>query len=1382
MINLRALFIMATLPLAAACTRKDTPRVQHDPAIPAVQSQKRPEPGATNAEVDQAYNKREQTIAVISDENASAEQIKSSLDELVPLVLKVESIEAQRTNSKLPELLSVFNKGLLKALQKYPQDAFSWPILEQYKQVAFSGCNEALENCRTLDFFRRDHLVPAIFLSMAKKQSEGLSHQRAERDKLATSCGRDNATCQASLKTLNEKLYADVKDFYRLLLVGGYDLHNKTAASDADSLYVRHAGEYYEYLGHAQASPATKKRHFEILNTALLNIKSQQSTSEKRQQYCDFVMELRPYAMGSGLVNQYDARGIKELVSDFISCASERKKLESSIAEHLKVQRALLEERAKTSEDPSYFWAAQKLKDTPYLMHNMQIEPISTESIYFFIIDRLFYEEIDLVLATEYYRKMVSHDDALLLKTADNYLRTQLIALAKKTIAKLGEQLRTNYEKSKGLSTDMIGDTVGTVNNETQNDWLKLLRTRVPFISDFIRRIYDEKYAWSIGNSSELSKNYVAFKEKIESLQDSLTISVQTPLMLPITYYISKTPGVVKFFVPWWPEGVQWFEADGTRALARLFDGKRNVSQLFRLGSNETKLESLQVQHSFDAALRLGLFDAVPFDLVEEDRKVARFGDAPPPGEYLFLRQILRDYFSDYKTGAENKLTEIRELQNSLAFRDRFLNACENPLAAPLTIKMSEFYSFTLLADKTLILPVEKIYSLDLYLNGFSGSQVNFQRLLDILSNYYKAKDAELRVPPAKLAMHKQILDGLREDFESYLAIERNYLRAIEELDHLIVNKERDCMARLYRAEFFRKRELTRLNQEYYRNVHAAMTLLRATAQSKFDADDRIVTLTSALKAVDTWQPEAKLDASMVADIRQRMTALATKATGNYLWTTIKNNDAREKFANALNEALNVHNDQNSERVERDSKGRVVNEIGYLVTGVPPLSEGRRIKAVNQFSGDVFTQSAWDSLARTRRLMQKAWVRADDVNRALGTKLPAGSEVPLAPYTEVILGSFAELDSNSNYREPKRNITKYQADQRLFVNDTMWQLAGYWPGGEQHFAWFTPAGTSTDLVSKRQAKLKEIMLKPLETTASKSVACADDLWRYKSSQTLQGSSEPCHLWSVSVKEYLDYSLSWRDLLDHPPEVRETIEMVSARQYNGNAILSRFQYNLDPKTENWTYFDQYYRTTITASEFGGSGTGIIFKEYVQGSSEMESFLKLKREFLRPNQHYFALTDHLTQLQRTSLRAPIMRQRFLAKDFEIAVRQIEDQVKNQTLAPLPPIVIRRDPEEEQNNDGPHLAGGWLYMPVKLREGGPRAGTPIYLKDDENSAQVFARNYFTSFVIKNTECEMLPQPSDPDFALYPSFQSAQTNDCNERNRLWQQAFDSLNGPSGQ
>nr|HMN68455.1 hypothetical protein [Bdellovibrionales bacterium] len=57
-------------------------------------------------------------------------------------------------------------------------------------------------------------------------------------------------------------------------------------------------------------------------------------------------------------------------------------------------------------------------------------------------------------------------------------------------------------------------------------------------------------------------------------------------------------------------------------------------------------------------------------------------------------------------------------------------------------------------------------------------------------------------------------------------------------------------------------------------------------------------------------------------------------------------------------------------------------------------------------------------------------------------------------------------------------------------------------------------------------------------------------------------------------------------------------------------------------------------------------------------------------------------------------------------------------------------------------------WRVMHVDARPAGsPRAGTPQYLRDDQG-AKTDYRDYIQAYITKDTNCDVLPNPLDPDF----------------------------------
>jgi hypothetical protein len=187
------------------------------------------------------------------------------------------------------------------------------------------------------------------------------------------------------------------------------------------------------------------------------------------------------------------------------------------------------------------------------------------------------------------------------------------------------------------------------------------------------------------------------------------------------------------------------------------------------------------------------------------------------------------------------------------------------------------------------------------------------------------------------------------------------------------------------------------------------------------------------------------------------------------------------------------------------------------------------------------------------------------------------------------------------------------------------------------------------------------------------------------------------------------------------------------------IKRAFTYNSEPSTAKWTYFDQFYRknyTTISAMAWKEGNIVSDVREDIKGRSLFTDF---KDSFLRNIDDapaLFPLRNVPTQVERNAIRKQIMSHLDIITEFENSVGALE---KRKVM--LGDFLIEKT--TTPRTDEPIVFGNWRVMKVNLRSD----GTPVYLRE-ENSAKSWFAGFVESFVIKETDCFVLPRQGDPDY----------------------------------
>jgi hypothetical protein len=235
------------------------------------------------------------------------------------------------------------------------------------------------------------------------------------------------------------------------------------------------------------------------------------------------------------------------------------------------------------------------------------------------------------------------------------------------------------------------------------------------------------------------------------------------------------------------------------------------------------------------------------------------------------------------------------------------------------------------------------------------------------------------------------------------------------------------------------------------------------------------------------------------------------------------------------------------------------------------------------------------------------------------------------------------------------------------------------------------------------------------------------------------------------------------------EERSIIEWIGVPGRFQSRASSLLRYRTD-NTADWTYFDQFYRLNFTG-QIGQRTDGTpIMLDRIEGKNEFDVFRDSFKLRIRPERQFYPMHDYVSQLDRNRVRRPLIQQLERVRNIEAIIASVED-----AKVDLGPFIFER--ARNVRTDNSYLDNDYRFVQANTRTNGPRAGTPIYLRDDAESAQAWFRNTLQDFVVRETNCEILPSPGDPDYTR--STEAPASNDvdvCRNRFLGWQRALDAL------
>jgi hypothetical protein len=1264
---------------------------------------------------------------------------------LTPVVLNTEfAIAPNAPRDFNQRVLEIYQNALLALMAKHPNEPATKSLVQEFSSFALSGCSETGENCRHLRFFNTP-LTSDIFYRIATQRAE-------EIDSISDANARNAA----------------LREHYKIIRLGILQPRNRTANAEVGLLYVRHANAYSKAL-EGDPNQALLSRHWTFLTQTLQELGSRVNDTNKQRVFCEFLIGLDPLDPNSASQKQLGSSR-NDLLSPYISCSANKGILRDRISQLLQKHRddALAKDWSKGDAIPGEVpiaVAQEYVKKFPNQLRALKVEDSTTDPYVEYVLSEIYHDNIQPPLAKQYLEApgiKFNHMD--LVRGTRKMIQTQTAYLMLRSQEVLNNELKKQFKERSGLTTDFFANTVEEVNKKTQEAW-KRLPDKAARMSSFLNSVLEEKYgARDQGRMNaqdrEISVEYTRLKNQL-SLQvfsAHLTYMAASPLMVPLNYYMSKFGGPVKFKISWWGgAGGNWFTADGRSALQSLIDAAGDLSQMFNYGAQSYKLDHLQAGYVIDAALRIGMFDNVNLALAEKPEDKNIINDA----EYLFFKRYLFETMELFRSPMSDQLRDLINQQNSQAYRNFLTQTCTNPLQSYSAMKIQDLLYGSLMSTENVNNALGQIYRGDSGAASFRSARTRADRLLRIFKDYFYGPDAESRLTREKLARRDAIFAAMEQEIQEYAKVERAYNAKVREMDAQLVNAQRDCLVRLYRADWYRRYKIYDLNIEFYRNVHAGMTLLRAAReamsslpqQSNSDPEPQFL---AKLGEVVTQIPDLTLRNRVAAQLARihelELMKHFSPATGSL----------EQRLEAAVNALWSIHNEDAAPFVAASSGRDRVERVGYLVRGVEPASV-RRIKRVNTINANVFVQGRWDSLMRVRRQLETALVPVEEIQRVVpteGLQEHQPGMALLAPNLDIRVPSISELETDTTYYgDQRRDPVNYTADSEEFVRRAMTQFAGRHENGAQHISWHS--GPNLDAVQMRLSRLIDLGIMPIETGAD---PCPRDAMDRPFEDSQKAPS--CQFWNSTPRQALAYFMSWSDMLNLNARDRYYLNYMTWDQRFQTAATLYFAYKSEPSTNKWTWFDMLYIRNFTSQQTSTARGGALWVERLEGSWPFQMWFESRREKFQPELHLFEVNSSYLDGERTHWRRPILRQLAATRAFEQTVEDLESAVAKSEQPALPEIVFARE-KGVLRRDEPYLTEGestYRYIPIRTRSGGERAATPIYLEDD-------SKRYFwdtvRSFNQTEVDCQLVAKSGDPDFV--PEF--AKTTDCQQRVNQWLQ-----------
>ncbi len=1390
-----------------------------------------------------------------------------------PYILKQRFISNRRSASsrEMGDAYHLFNQALNVMVTEYPEDSATLFYLNQLEAQIFRYCDAELKGCTNADFYLSDNMAVKLMTAMADNQERRLLAAKAQFHATSqtisdfTSIKNANPSectyeytivrtrkkirkdCISARKDAQDQYFAETNAYFNYFLLGNRGL-NGSQYLDYYLKYIRYTKDYALWFQSLSATEKEKRAaeyrtRQNFLGDALRLLKSANSA-----EYCDYLIDAKPYAYYTG--GEEENPNLNLIIKDFISCADQRKNLETLISNYVRdeeprIQKEAQIELAKISQltnteliavrDLSYVYALDFISTKPHIMKNLGIQNITRSDLAYYIIDGIFYERLDMDLAREYFNRMEGITPMEFMQFMDNYVKVQIAYLLRTTQMNLGRSIRFFYKKYNSLTGDLFQDVADDLHTSTDSEW-RIMKKRISFLNDFLIQAYNSKYGQGARNDEEkkVAEYYKKLKTQLstEKLNSHIDYLVTTPLMLAMSYYMAKSENNIVVTFAWMPGQDQTLSIDSSNALSTFFNPRSKMILFFRYGSDWFRMDDFQKQQSFDLAFRSGLFEFIPFDIRKEDQQMLAKLKAKYPhlvnadhpelaNEYLFFERLFHDVLKFFKGSFRDQITDLDKLLQVQDHVGRFSAACKNPYTTPMDFSVDKLYSNTLVGDDSFLDHMTKVYG---RLGYFRYWQQEIRYVRDLMKIAYRHLDSEkYELSPEKEAVKNSIKSTINNELEEYYDLTRQVMRRIIDIDKMIVSQERDCLERIRKAEDHRKKILYDANLDYYRDAHAAISLLSVAPQSGKIEVTPLAEPLDVLNAgralletkVNEWyaaaidgKDQAYIDEHGFADAKSRMLDIThvlfnADITQNPAVTIFHKEELKaDNFTpwlrNALSAFIGIHNHQ---EIMTTLPGGLQKELGFFVTGTDLYSyDKREIKRKNKIYPDRFVQSRWDTLVRIRRQLQtldmdaaEADFSADLISEAeYEARRTSNQRVPIAPDLYIPMLTIDELANDHLYKDTASNEVYYpeNASQTAFLKEAMGQFAGDEREGIQYVSWHSPSGSDLKYIPKRLSYLiRMFQLGSIEITQGERSLCPLDEFGYR---TMKGAEPGCEIFAVKAKDVVDYFIKFADFFRLDENDIEILNWIN-REGRLHQYVGR-QFKLEDKedSQDWTFFDKFFQRNFTrtwAVVRRGSKLEYVEKDRLDGSAFFASVFRgsIKDNF-KPEHHLFELNDSVLQTQRDRVRRPILQHLRRAESIEEHIMDLEDSKtdlgqivfqrkdKNSPDSSFYDFDNKRFVEADVNSDGLERPSLWRYVPIKTRKEGnqeSRLDSFLYLRDDPESVKAGFYNKARSFFVAESACEALPTENDPDFKqLQASTQTTLKDadqDCDVRYEAW-------------
>lgn len=1270
-----------------------------------------------------------------SEKNVDTNKLQSQLLAVEKILLHEKTLSDRNYYQSLSfrDLVAEYNKGILLMQQKDAAALEKSGLLKRYVAILMDGCQIDQSECKHLLKFKvADNMTAQVLVTQA------------------------SILDKAKDKNLQE-LYQLLKAALDLQTVKNVDL---------ESLYFKNAIQYLTYLKQIQdpkaknKDPKAKSNEIRLKSdlTLLLEKLSGQFSSgelqaQEKKNYCDFLQVIEPLSTAEKLQVVEDKRK-KGLIQDYLTCQAGKSSLEESFKNSLATEReqqhAAYEKETKRNDfdkeksvhNFGYNSVLKFLEADTKIVKAFDLKLNHTQDASLFIIDKLYYDAIDLNQAQQLMQSIKIQSDLDVIKNIRYYTQNQTTHLINETLRIFKIIFKNNFD-SMGLKGNLFAEVIKQVNSELFQPWYSHLR-HIAEIEKLIQMQFDRKYrtGFSFIKKDEndiftktqndiftkTQKEMLNLRSELANIKNHLNMVLSTPMDYALYYYMSQVQGSVRFDynlgVTSIPIDAKAEEILSQNIMPSIGGSKYRFFNIIPVEGEKNKDDFTVV--SLQYALKIGLFDKFPFDLTQKGSNKS--------GLELFSSQFLKETIVAKRAALERNLKDLVDLRADREFENQAAQICRNPLTAPFSLSKLESLRIGLANEDSLF--KSKIAKL------YGGNSVFFSidRPNDVIFGVNQMKTIFNDYLTKTGSTERTKIIQLFDDQISYIQNgQKQMAKLMLELDHYFVNEKANCLKILARGEYYRYVRLFEESMQHYKNVYAAMTMLRIAKEKNLYDLNQISEAVQSLENKD-----------VVARINETINTLKK----NNLYQ-IEGSDFNSNYLRLVESANKVYAIHNSPTL--------ANKYGYYINeNMLNFKDGKQIdlKRVSFFNENSYIEALWDATLRVKSYLTDVKVGSKDLSVLLEKPVPTDYFIGLGikfPQTTT-----NDAESMTIWDSSKKNELSYDTDPNKFYVSAAKAFANQNSSGV--VSWFSTTNLLDILDKRLELLIAMARAKPMIFGDIKDKKCEiDRMDRVKKGVSMldynSEEAKSCGVIKIKARDLLNAFLDMREFYNNTPEEIQMYQMLGLDGKFPDSAVKAFRYSTEESTREWTYFDEFIRKQFINN--GGENP------YITGIFNFGEFKKRKDISLTSKDNLLGIDRLPVTLMRETVRKVIFPQIEWVLRLEKEVRKMEDEHGKQNFK-LENITFSKS--IPRNNED--LDNSWRVMRVNVRTNGPRTGTPIYLRDPSlgqaSSIQWF-RDFLETNVVENTNCDFLPQEGDADYI------ELKAEKCEDRYKEWFKAFTS-------